>query len=78
MEADACCAGLHTLVLDDYAVMDQQDAVEIQFSRGLLPLDLQAVCAAAIRDLQPGDLSRSWDGNTRYKYKFNLKIFDSK
>lgn len=62
MEADACGVGLHTLVLDDYAVMDQQDAVKIQFSRGLLPLDLQAVCAAVVRDLQPVDLSRSWEG----------------
>lgn len=59
MEADAGAVGLHTLVLDDYAVMDQQDTIEIQFSRGLIPPDLQAVRAAAIRDLQLGDLSRS-------------------
>lgn len=59
MEADAGRVGLHTLVLDDYAVMDQQDSIKVQLPRGLLPLDLQAVCAAAIRDLQPCDLSKS-------------------
>lgn len=59
MEADAGRVGLHTLVLDDDAVMDQQDSVKVQLSRGLLPADLQAVRAAAIRDLQPRDLSKS-------------------
>lgn len=62
MEADACGVGLHTLVLDDDAVVDQQEAVKIHFSRGLLPLDLQAIGAATIRHLQPGDLGRSWEG----------------
>lgn len=62
MEADAGGVGLHALVLDDAAVMDQQDSIRVQFSGGSFPLCLQAVGAAAVRDLQPGDLGRSWEG----------------
>lgn len=63
MEADPGGVGFHALVLDDAAVVDQQDAVGVQFSGGSFPLGLQAVCGAAVRDLQPGDLSRSWEGS---------------
>lgn len=59
MEGDAGGVGLHALVLDDAAVVDQQDSVRVQISGGSFPLRLQAVGAAAVRNLQPGDLSRS-------------------
>lgn len=61
MESDAGDVGLHALVLDDAAVVDQQDAIRVQFSGGSFPLHLQAVGAAFIRNLQLGDLSRSWE-----------------
>lgn len=32
MEADASRVGLHTLVLDDDAVVDQQNTIKFQFS----------------------------------------------
>lgn len=59
VEADARDVGLYALVLDDAAVVDQQEAVGVQLSGRSFPLSLQAVGAAAVRDLQPGDLSRS-------------------
>lgn len=61
MEADPGGVGLHALVLDDAAVVDQQDAVRVQLSGGSFPLGLQAVGGAAVGDLQLGDLSRSWE-----------------
>ena len=61
-EAVAGGVGVHALVLDDAAVVDQHDAVRVQLPGGSLPPRLQAVGAAAVGDLQLGDLGRSWKG----------------
>lgn len=48
VEADPGCVRFQTLVLDDTAVVDQQDAVRVHVTGCWLPLGLQAVGAAAV------------------------------
>lgn len=57
LEAEAADVRLHALVLDDAAVMDQQDPVRVQISRSWFPLRLQAVNAAEVGNLQVADWS---------------------
>lgn len=59
LEAEAADVGHHALILDDAAVMNQQDLVGVQVSGGRRPPRLQTVGAAAVGELQPADLSRS-------------------
>lgn len=59
MEADVSGVSVHALVLNDTAVVDQQDLIRVQVPRGPVPLSLKAVGGAEVRDLQPADLSRT-------------------
>lgn len=59
LEAEAADVGHHALILDDAAVVNQQDLVGVHISGGRCPLCLQAVGAAEVGELQPTDLSWS-------------------
>lgn len=59
LEAEAADVGHDALILDDAAVVNQQDLVGVQISGSRCPPRLQTVGAAEVGEPQPTDLSRS-------------------